>query len=150
MKKKIWILKLHLLINVARMIYDLKLSRNIQIHFYFCCATRQEKSSLYYRTKAVHELPKQNKWLCFIRILGLWWLSVFSTSQKIVFHGMKWNKTVLHLPWSRSHFFVATIFLFELLRLFNSRFALFQIINTVQEIGDQAKKPSLNNFPPTH
>lgn len=76
----------------------------------------------------------------FYKDTGFVMLSVFSATQKIVFHGMKWNNTMLHLPWSRSHSFVLTIFLLELLRLFNSYFTLFQIINTMQEIGDQAKK----------
>lgn len=64
-----------------------------------------------------------------------------SKAQKVLFHYIKFNNAILYLPLSRSYSFVLTIFLFELLRLFNSQFTLFQIISTMHEIGDQTKKP---------
>jgi len=73
-----------------------------------------------------------------------------SKAQKIVFHSVKQNNAVLYLPVGRSHSFVLIIFLFELLRLFNSQFTLFQVINAMHEIGDQTKtKNLLSSFSPT-
>lgn len=92
----------------------------------------------------VHRGTKQNKITLFYKNTGfLMAVSTFNNSkaQKVVFHYMKFNNAILYLPLSRSYSFVLTIFLFELLRLFNSQFTLFQIISTMHEIGDQTKKP---------
>lgn len=75
-------------------------------------------------------------------------VSIFNSSkaQEIEFHSMKWNNAILYLPVSRSYSFVQTIFLFKLLRLFSRQFALFQIINTMHEIGDQTEKTRWATF----
>lgn len=76
-------------------------------------------------------------------------VSILNNSKYcILFYKVKYYSTD---PLSRSHSFVLTIFLCELLRLFNSQFTLLQIINTMHEIGDQTKKPNtLSNFSPIH
>lgn len=73
-------------------------------------------------------------------------VSIFSSSKAQEIHSMKWNNAILYLAVSRSYSFVPTIFLFKLLRLFNSQFALFQVINTMHEIGDQTKKTRWATF----
>lgn len=73
------------------MIYNLKLSRNVQIHSY-CYTSRGEKSSLYYSITTVHRVTKQNKITLFYEDTGfVMAVSELNNSkaQNIVFHSKK-------------------------------------------------------------